>query len=85
MKCPTVHFRNHTPSDNEGSDWSDASSLTSLPSDMDEDDPEYGKIPKPSGESGRPNRGGYTLRLALKWSAKDYKALKVWSGNFPYS
>jgi len=76
-KSPTVRFRAHTPSDNN--DISDISSLTSLPSnsDMDADESDDGRIPKPRGEAGRPQRGGYTLKAALNWKAKDYKTLKV--------
>jgi hypothetical protein len=75
-----VRFRAHTPSD-KGDD-SDHSSLTSLPSDlslldMEEDESDDERIPKPQGEAGRPKRGGYTLKVALNWKAKDYKTLKV--------
>ena len=35
-------------------------------------------IPKPPGEVGRPNRGGYNFDIALAWPAKDITALKVW-------
>lgn len=34
-------------------------------------------IPKPEGENGRPNRGGYTLSKVLGWPAKDYRAAQV--------
>jgi len=43
--------------------------------DMDGSDDE--RVPKPQGEAGRPKRGGYTLKVALNWKAKDYKTLKV--------
>jgi hypothetical protein len=46
--------------------------------DTDESDEEgNNKIPKPPGEAGRPGRGGYTLRVALRWNTKDYKKLQV--------
>ncbi|KAG2336179.1 hypothetical protein BDR05DRAFT_839972, partial [Suillus weaverae] len=34
------------------------------------------KIPKPTGEPGRPGRGGYTLYDALNWSPKAYARFK---------
>lgn len=34
-------------------------------------------IAKPVGEVGRPNRGGYTLKVALKWDELEYKKLQV--------
>jgi hypothetical protein len=78
---PTVHFITRTSSDNV--DDSDASSLTSLSSSDASDasdvemDPDDGRIPKPTGEAGRPKRGGYTLKDTLNWTVKDYMALKV--------
>jgi hypothetical protein len=44
---------------------------------MDVDGSDDGRIPKPSGEVGRPKCGGYTLKYALNWKQKDYKTLKV--------
>ena len=41
---------------------------------------EEGKIPKPSGESGRPHSGGYNLENVLAkngWDSKKFKKLKV--------
>jgi hypothetical protein len=75
-----VRFRTSTPSDSDGdSEASEASSLTTLPSDldMDMDGSDDERVPKPQGEAGRPKRGGYTLKVALNWKAKDYKTLKV--------
>lgn len=34
-------------------------------------------IPKPDGENGRPNRGGYTLSKVLGWNTKEYRAAQV--------
>lgn len=36
-----------------------------------------GKIPKPPGEVGRPNRGGYNLSVYLGWPKRDYDAVRV--------
>lgn len=38
------------------------------------------RIAKPSGECGKPGKGGYTLEKALKWSPDRYEAVRV-SGN----
>lgn len=40
------------------------------------------KIPKPSGEVGRPGRGGYKLIDALGWDAKQYESIVVWAIHF---
>jgi hypothetical protein len=34
-------------------------------------------IPKPEGESGRLNRGGYNLQDALGWNSRQFKKVKV--------
>jgi hypothetical protein len=44
---------------------------------LEEDESDDGWIPKLQGEAGRPKCGGYTLKDALNWKAKDYKTLKV--------
>lgn len=41
------------------------------------------KIPKPSGEAGRPNCGGYNLERKLKWEKEVFEEIKV--GDFYYS
>ncbi|KAJ3740308.1 hypothetical protein EV360DRAFT_90432 [Lentinula raphanica] len=46
--------------------------LESDSDDSDDDD----KIPKPTGEAGRPGRGGYSLRAALKWSDEKHGKVK---------
>ncbi|KAJ3779027.1 hypothetical protein FB446DRAFT_613236, partial [Lentinula raphanica] len=33
-------------------------------------------IPKPAGEVGRPNRGGYNLCVALGWSKDEYRIVQ---------
>ena len=35
------------------------------------------KIPKPTGEVGRPGSGGYNLRAAMGWDDDDYERLRV--------
>lgn len=61
--------------------FSDTHQYTNFPSSqtsiIDEDD----TIEKPTGENGRPGRGGYALEIALNWSAPKFKSLKV-SGCF---
>lgn len=41
------------------------------------------KIPKPSGEAGRPNCGGYNLERKLRWEKEVFEEIKV--GDFCYS
>ncbi|KAI6017428.1 hypothetical protein EDC04DRAFT_2943374 [Pisolithus marmoratus] len=63
------------PSDSEHSESSPApseSSLSSLESEPGADD----KIPKPSGEVGRPGHGGYNLEEQLGWGEDSFKRLK---------
>lgn len=59
-------FGGQTPAPSE-------SSLSSLESEPGADD----KIPKPSGEVGRPGRGGYNLEEQLGWGEDGFKRLKV--------
>jgi hypothetical protein len=49
-------------------------------SDSDTDDDQ---IPKPSGEAGRPGRGGYNLEDTLHWDPKEFTKLKVCTYNIP--
>ena len=64
---------------------SEESSLSELESESDigpagstkaEDRP-IGQIPKPSGEAGRPGRGGYTLADRLSCTPEEFKRMKV--------
>ena len=41
------------------------------------DIPNTGKIPKPNGEAGRSNSGGYNLKKALNWDEKRYSEFTV--------
>jgi hypothetical protein len=62
------------------SDLSDATSVVDGGHDamvMDSVEDCQGRIPKPVGEAGRPNRGGYTLETVLCWSEKEYETFKV--------
>jgi len=45
--------------------------------DLEEDTDDL--IPKPIGEAGRPNRGGYNLQQELDWSLEDFNKFKVLS------
>ncbi|KAI0763730.1 hypothetical protein BC629DRAFT_1651846 [Irpex lacteus] len=44
--------------------------------ETDDDDDTISLIPKPSGEAGRPGRGGYNLKDTLGWAANDYEDFK---------
>ncbi|KAJ3990817.1 hypothetical protein F5050DRAFT_1716593, partial [Lentinula boryana] len=48
--------------------------VSTIGSETDSEDDD--KIPKPLGEVGRPNRGGYTLRVVLKWKDEHYHEIK---------
>jgi len=80
-----VRFQSLPPDDphnDSASQHSESSPLTSLDSESESDTSDNSdegpkKIPKPPGEAGRPGRGGYTLRVALSWSAQDHKKLSV--------
>lgn len=82
---PAVWFSMPVADDEDSaSKASDTLQLTSLPSgagsEADSDmytNTNGGKIPKPTGEAGRPKRGGYNLQTILKWTIKDYKDFKV--------
>ncbi|KAJ3833978.1 hypothetical protein F5878DRAFT_645504 [Lentinula raphanica] len=43
---------------------------------VESDDDDDGHIPKPAGEVGRPNRGGYNLCDALGWSKDEYRIVQ---------
>ncbi|KAI5991395.1 hypothetical protein EDD15DRAFT_2368757 [Pisolithus albus] len=77
--APTVRGKsvaiNAPSSDSEHSESSPApseSSLSSLESELGGSD----KISKPSGEAGRPGRGGYNLEEQLGWGDSGFKSLK---------
>lgn len=48
-----------------------------MDTDSDDDTLTTVLIPKPSGEQGRPGRGGYQLDVALGWRSDEFKKLKV--------
>jgi hypothetical protein len=77
-KPPAVRFRSRTPFNDDSASQKSESSLSSL-SDSEESvsSDSDGKIRKPVGEVSRPGRGGYNLQVALGWSSKEYKKLKV--------
>jgi hypothetical protein len=77
-----VRFHSVPASRNDSAPEDSDSSLSSLSSDSGSDTDEADedgnkKIPKPAGEAGRPGRGGYTLRVALGWNARNHKKLQV--------
>jgi hypothetical protein len=82
-KPPVVRFRSQIPFDDDSASQISESSLSSL-SDSEESasSDSDGKIRKPVGEVGRPGRGGYNLQVALSWSSKEYKKLKVRGESF---
>lgn len=62
----------------------DLDSLSSLSSDSSDDDDSSGRaadgskrIPKPPGEAGRPNCGGYNLEEQLGWPEIKYNVVNV--------
>ncbi|KAI0641415.1 hypothetical protein C8Q79DRAFT_919473 [Trametes meyenii] len=66
--------------DDPDSDCDGGSALSSIPEDEDADEQNHDdvmKIPKPAGEVGRPNRGGYKLEDALQWSAARMRTFKA--------
>ncbi|KAJ3859655.1 hypothetical protein EV359DRAFT_86169 [Lentinula novae-zelandiae] len=46
--------------------------------ELEDDDSALGKIPKPWGEVSRPGRGGYNLRVELKWSTDCFDKVKAY-------
>jgi hypothetical protein len=40
-------------------------------------DPDEATIPKPPGEAGRPESGGYNLEVAVNWNSSEFVLLKV--------
>jgi hypothetical protein len=58
---------------------SSESSLDLDSEDSDSDMDAEQQIPKPTGEAGRPGRGGYNLEETLDWDSKEFAKLKVFS------
>lgn len=76
-----VHFQStqpsYTPPPSTSLDTKDKASAA-LDGDEDSmDSEEDDKIPKPNGEVGRPDRGGYNLKIALGWEDDRYDKVKV--------
>ena len=59
------------------SDSSMSELSSSEASEIEEDNPSTSKIPKPNGEVGRTNSGGYNLQKALSWDALRYESFIV--------
>ncbi|KIM57177.1 hypothetical protein SCLCIDRAFT_29021 [Scleroderma citrinum Foug A] len=68
IESPIESEEDRSPSPSSASE----SSLSSLTSEV----PIARKIPKPSGEAGRPGRGGYNLQDQLGWSNEEFKTMK---------
>ncbi|KAI6111069.1 hypothetical protein F5141DRAFT_1063452 [Pisolithus sp. B1] len=71
-KSVTIELPSSDSEHSEGSPAPSESSLSSLESKLGGSD----KIPKPSGEVGRPGRGGYNLEDQLGWGEDGFKNLK---------
>ena len=69
-----VHTRGMT---RVGFDVRSDSPLTDLSPSEIEDNPGTSKIPKPIGEVGRTNSGGYNLQKALSWDTARYESFIV--------
>jgi hypothetical protein len=63
--------------EDEESDATDESGLTDLPESEDELSLPVAKIPKPPGEAGRKNSGGFNLQEVLGWNDDKYKKFMV--------
>jgi len=70
------HHRQTTPFDNTDRDSTVESNLTDSPESELEDEP-VAKIPKPPGEAGRKNSGGFNLQEVLGWTDEKYKNFMV--------
>ncbi|KAI6107826.1 hypothetical protein EDD16DRAFT_1523106 [Pisolithus croceorrhizus] len=77
-KSVTIELPSSDSEHSEGSPAPSESSLSSLESELGGSD----KIPKPSGEAGRPGHGGYNLEDQLGWGEDCFKNLKV-TAEFP--
>jgi hypothetical protein len=73
------YSKSHTITNaNDPQDHDDMSSDDISDIDTDSADESDGeKIPKPSGEPGRPGRGGYNLDEAINWDPATFRKLKV--------
>jgi hypothetical protein len=80
---PETLQRASSPSTSDSS-LSDLTSLPDLPSNRATPAPDPNRpVPKPRGEAGRPNRGGYNLEIAVGWSSREFRTLKVRRVRFP--
>lgn len=70
---PRIHTHG---SPNPDTDTDNQSELSELPSAYDDEQPKV-KIPKPPGEAGRRNCGGFNLEKALGWEEAKYNELVV--------
>jgi hypothetical protein len=80
----SIARRSPAPNSSHHSEPPRASDLDSLQGDIDEDIESVSDdsvmeptIPKPAGEAGRPESGGYSLPDALRWSPSAFQSLRV--------
>jgi len=73
------HHRQTTPFNNvdEESDSTDESNLPDSPESENKATLPLAKIPKPPGEAGRKNSGGFNLQEVLGWNDNKYKEFMV--------
>ena len=72
-KAVTINLPHSDSEHSEGSPAPSESSLSSIASEQEASE----KIPKLSGEVGRPGQGGYNLEEQLGWGEEGFKVLKV--------
>ena len=76
IKQRVVFAAKEDDSSSESSESSESSVLTDI-SDLSSDESDDQLIPKPQGQAGRPNRGGYNLEMALNWPPKTFERFQV--------
>jgi hypothetical protein len=83
FRSPVLHRRASPGPSRNHDNLSDLSDLSELEPSSDSEtsvssvNSREGMIPKPEGESGRLNRGGYNLQDTLGWNSRQFKKVKV--------
>lgn len=75
-RIPRAEY-SHSPPANDLEVASEISTVDEELSGQNEDGTFVEKIPKPEGEAGRPNRGGYNLSHVLNWQAQEFEEIRV--------